>query len=270
MGMSTPPIATSTLRRMPGLDSRTGGLGTRVATPAPRALEADQLAALVGLGARNRDGRWVIGTDLADARNMHATNRASELRAALAGDFDWLEVDVRRIDGQLLASHDRIPARDALRMQDWVRIGAATERGLKLDFKDRAAIAPTLDLVAAAGVAHERLVINVPVRGEQALTLAQLRRIRRRFPRATINLSLGSGAYSAAVIARAVALGRALGGDVAFPLDLARVDERVVRAFGSGGAIAIWNDPRRTPVRDIDAARTRLRAWGVDGTIDLR
>lgn len=270
MGRITPPIATLTLRQMPGMDTRAGGLDAPPLPAGPRALDADLLDELVQLGRRNSDGRWTVGDDLADARNMHATNRAGELRDALAGEFDWLEVDVRRIGGRLVASHDRVPARDALRMEDWLRVGAATERGLKLDFKERDAIAPMLDLVAAAGISNERLVINVPTRGSQALTLDQLRRIRRRFPRATINLSLGSGAYSAAVIGRAVSLGRALGGPVAFPLDLARVDARIVRAFSDGGRIAIWNDPLRTPVRDRAAAHRRLRAWGVDGTIDLR
>jgi hypothetical protein len=33
--------------------------------------------------------------------------------------------------------------------------------------------------------------------------------------------------------------------------------------------VAIWNDPPRTPI-DIPAERRRLRAIGVDGTIDLR
>lgn len=261
MGMIT-SIGTSTIRRLPAVESR--------APACPRSLARDLVDELVAIGRRNAAGRWTVGDDLADARNMHSTNRASELRDALEGDFDWLEVDVRRIAGNLVASHDRIPARDALRMQDWIRIGASTERGLKLDFKERAAIAPTLDLVSAASVPDERLVINVPTRGAQSLTLEQLRRIRRRFPRATINLSLGSGAYTSGVIARAVELGRALGGSVAFPLDLARVDGRTVRAFAAGGSVAIWNDPLRTPVRDLEAARRRLRAWGVDGTIDLR
>lgn len=255
-------IGTSANRWLPAVESRPPA--------APRAAGRDLVDELVRLGERNAGGRWHIGDDLAEARNMHATNRASELRAALRGDFDWLEVDVRRIAGRLVASHDRVPARDALRMEDWLRVGAATERGLKLDFKERDAIAPMLDLVAAAGIAQERLVINVPTRGSQALTLEQLRRIRRRFPRATINLSLGNGAYTTAVIARAVALGRDLGGPVAYPLDLARVDQRIVRAFAPGGHVAIFNDPRRTPVRDLDAARRRLRQWGVDGTIDLR
>jgi hypothetical protein len=255
---------------MPDVDSRAGGIEVPALPSNPRALAADLLDELIRLGRDNAAGRWSVRGDLADARNMHATNRMGELRAALTGDYDWLEVDVRRIDGRLVASHDRMPARDALRMEDWIRIGAATERGLKLDFKERAAVAPTLDLVTRAGIAHERLVINVPVRGDERLSLDQLRRIRRRFPRATINLSLGSGAYTARVIATAVALGRGVGGPVAFPLDLARVDDRIVRAFTAGGHVAIWNDPRRTPVRDRDATREQLRSWGVDGTIDLR
>ncbi len=272
MGRITQNGGPLALRRAPGGEPRAGGIAVPElpSTLAPRALGASDLDALVQLGLRNRDGRWSIDGDLADARNMHATNRASELRAALAGGFDWLEVDVRRIAGELVASHDRVAPRDALRMTDWIRIGAATERGLKLDFKERDAIAPTLDLVAAAGVPNERLVINVPVRGSQRLTLEQLRRIRARFPRATINLSLGNGAYTRTVIQRAVQLGRELGGAVAYPLDLARIDARIVRAFSAGGNVAIWNDPVRTPVRDLAAARERLRAWGVDGTIDLR
>jgi len=237
---------------------------------APRGAGRDLVEQLIDIGRRNAGGRWTAGDDLAGARAMHSTNRGVELRAALEGDYDWLEVDVRRIRGALVASHDPTPAPDALRMTDWIRIGAATQRGLKLDFKERDAIAPTLDLVAAAGVPDARVVINVPVEGRERVTLEQLRRIRRRFPRATINLSLGSGAYTAHQARRAVELARSVGGPIAFPLDLARVDERVVRAFKRGGAVAIWNDPRRTPVRDTGATRAQLRRWGVNGTIDLR
>jgi hypothetical protein len=228
------------------------------------------LDSLIALGRHNDSGVWPLDGDLANARNKHVTNRLGELRDGLIGGYDWLEADVRVRGGVPIASHDATVDAGALRMADWVRVGAATERGLKLDFKERAAIAPTLDLVAKAGVPDERLVINVSVLGRDGLTLAQLRRIRARFPRATINLSPDVRAYTAVCIAKAVALATALGGPVAFPLDAARLDANIVRGFRAGGRVAAWNDPARWHPRDIAATALELRAWGVDGTIDLR
>ena len=247
-----------------------GVVGAPAATGAARRLGRDELDTLVALGRRNPTGRWTIGADLADARNMHATNRRSELRRALTGDYDWLEVDIRRIGGTLVASHDRIPARDALLMRDWIAIGSATGRGLKLDFKEREAITPTLDLVADAGIPDELLVINVPVLGRGGVSLDQLLRIRERLPNATINLSLRGSGWNGRAARAIVELARRVGGPIAFPVELSSIDARLVAALRRGGRIAVWNDPKRSPVSDRDVARRRLRALGVDGTIDLR
>jgi hypothetical protein len=253
------------LGRPPGA----GPLGLGVPR-APRALDREDLDALVEVGRRNAGGRWSTTADLAHARNKHATNRVGELRDALAGDYDWLEVDVRTIAGEVVATHDRIPARDSLLVRDWIEVGAATGRGLKLDFKERDSIAPTLALVARAGVPDERLVINVPVLGRGGIGTDALQRIRRRFPRATINLSLVGGRWDTASARAAVDLARTVGGPVAFPVELGRVDAELVAALRRGGRVAVWNDPRRSPAPDAGATRARLRRIGVDGTIDLR
>lgn len=257
---SAPPPAHPPLARLPGLP----GL------PGAPSLSIDQL---LDLGRSNAAGIWPLGRELSRARNHHLTNRASELRDALTGTCDWYEVDVRRIRGELVASHDPTPALDALRMRDWIRIVAAARRGIKLDFKERDAIAPTLDLVRAAGVPDERLIINVrvldPRRG--GLDAAHLRRIRARFPRATVNLSLGDGNLTPARLRAAAELAHAVGGPIAFPLELSRITRDVVAILrASGGSVAAWNDPRRSPVDDRARTRRELRALGVDGMLDLR
>jgi hypothetical protein len=234
------------------------------------ALDSRTIQSLIDAGRSNAAGVWQLDADLADARNKHVTNRLDELRDGLAGSYDWLEVDVRLVGGTPIASHDAKVGPGALRLDDWVRVGAATQRGLKFDFKEHVAIAPTLDLVAKAGIPDERLIINVPILGRDGLTLSQLRRIRTRFPRAMINLSPDVPSYTPSAIARAVALATALGGPVAFPLDAARLDAGIVRAFRAGGRVAVWNDPARWHARDVAGEVRQLRAWGVDGTIDLR
>jgi hypothetical protein len=256
-----------------------GGVAVATFAPAPpislpgvpdATLSTGLVSSLVALAAGNPGGAWPLDGDLADARNKHVTNRLSELREGLRGPYDWLEVDVRLIDGVPTASHDRSVGPGALRMADWIRIGAASQRGLKLDFKERRAIAPTLDMVASAGVADARLVINVPVLGSRGLSARQLRRIRARFPNATLNLSPDVRRYDAAAIRSLGRLAAEVGGPIAFPLDLALLDERVVRALLRHGRVSVWNDPDRTYVSSRAAVRARLRAWGVDATIDLR
>lgn len=224
---------------------------------------------LIALGRANTAGRWPLDGDLAAARNKHVTNRLGELRDELAGAYDWFEVDVRMRAGSPIAAHDAVGS-SSLWIEDWLAVGAATERGLKFDFKERTAIRPVLELVERAGVPQQRLIFNIGILGSSGASLELLREVRRRYPNATINLSPDVLRYSVGNIRRAVAIARAIGGPIMFPLDASKLNPAIVQAFRAGGKVAVWNNPGSWRPGDIAVVTARLRSWGVDGTIDLR
>ncbi len=234
----------------------------------PTKLSSSKLDELLKAATSNPTGRWNPGTDIASARNKHTTNRYDELHEGLAGPWDWLEVDVRMLQGEPVASHDE-PDHRSLWMSDWIRVGAASERGLKLDFKERDAIWPTLDLVERNGVDQSRLIINVPA-GDGGVPPGELQTIRSKFPESIINLSPNATLYSPGVIDAMVGLAKQVGGPIMFPLNAMFVTPRVVEGFKRGGRVAIWNNPTVWRPRDVAKTTARLRSWGVDGMIDLR
>lgn len=238
---------------------------------APERFDAPTRAALLGLARARGAATWPIDGDIATARNAHRTNTAVELQAALAGDFDWLEGDVRMRGGEAVLAHGASDS-DALPLREWLAIGTASKRGLKLDFKEARALEPARRLVKDAGIAEERVIFNVAIAGRGAahVSIGELRALRKAFPKAILNLDPGPAPYGAADIARAVQVARELGGRVMFPLEAQHATERVIRGFRKGGRVAIWNDPRRSDCGDIGAATKRFRALGANGMIDLR
>lgn len=261
---TSPPSART--RTAPSAHS---GIQLRPPLGVPAPLTRQELERLVEVARSNPGGVWPLGRDFGRARNRHVTNRPDDLRAGLAGSYDWLEVDVRLRGGVPIAAHD-VEDVGGLRIADWIQVAAASDRGVKLDFKDVAALEPALTLVEHAGIDDRRLLVNVRILGTGAVPLAVLRRIRARFPRAILSLSPSHRPYDSAAARAAVALASAVGGPVSFPLDAAYITADLVRAFRRGGRVSVWNEPRRTPVQDIASATARLRAWGVDGMIDLR
>jgi hypothetical protein len=222
------------------------------------------LLKLRAAATRNDAARWDPSRDIADARNAHSTNTPAELLEALEGSYDHFEGDVRIAgNGRIVMAHDRGDTR-GLTLDDWLEIGKRSGRALKLDFKDGAAILPALERAKALGIRGTHLVINVSTRTDDET----LRRIRAAYPDAWINLSPG-GTYDSATLRSLARQARRVGGKVQFPLRWDRVTPQVVRALAPYGRIAIWNDPRIAPA-DLSVERARLRAMGVDGTIDLR
>lgn len=225
-------------------------------------------------GASSDATRWSSERDIARARNAHRTNTIPELRMALASDSDWFEGDVRMHAGRSVMAHDAHRANGALSLRDWIEVGAASGRGLKLDFKDVAAIDDALRMLRAANVPAHRIIFNVAGGGSDVgrsrASLEQLRRIRATYPDAIINLDPGSPPYDAACIARVVRVARQLGGRVMFPLDARAVTRDAVRELRQVGRVAVWNDPRTFDPGDIAATTRRMRALGIDGMIDLR
>jgi hypothetical protein len=231
-----------------------------------------QVQQLLDLGAAYPQNQWPLTADISIGRNKHRTNTFEELRDGLAGPFDWFESDVRMQDGRPVAAHDE-GNRDGMTMAEWVQVGAASGRGLKMDFKEARAIAPVVGLIHAAGVPDERLLWNVTIGAGSSpanTSMAIMQELRREFPRSVINLSLSHTPYDDRTITQALDVARQVGGPIMFPLDARFVTPAVVQKFRLGGRVAIWNSPVTYNPTNIPADIAKFRAWGVDGMIDLR
>lgn len=244
-------------------------------------------AALSDLVKLARTTRVPGGSDntLSRARNAHRTNTPAELAAALRGPYDFLEGDVflehrlRWLPGEAVMDHDPQKA-DGMTLDEWLAVGAASGRGLKLDIKQAAAIPEVIRRVKAHGIPAQRLILNVQLPGgglarlfDPLLKLTpddrDFQALRAAFPGATIALT-PQAPYTPEVLAAAVKQARRLGGPVMFPLRAELITPAVVAALAPAGRIAAWNDPKTYAPRDLAAERRRLQGLGVDGMIDLR
>ncbi|NLI79751.1 MAG: FAM151 family protein [Candidatus Riflebacteria bacterium] len=260
-------------------------------------LSEDRLRDLVALAKAHPERAWPAGRDIALARNAHRTNTIAEMTAALTGDYDWLECDVR-LEGPLrdhlpipgarrpITAHDSFQTNGML-FEDWVTIAKASGKGLKLDFKSSAAIDQCIAILQKAGVDEGKLIMNIGVPDPPAdtgdkpgdlrykpLTDGRLTAIRRAFPGCTINLSPGAaatpdGTYSAAQVDQMIRYARGAGRPVMFPLRAECVTREIVQALRPFGKVAIWNSPSTYDPADVAAEIAKFRGWGVDGMIDI-
>jgi hypothetical protein len=261
--MSAPPAP-------PSLWSSPFGVATT--EPIVRYLTDDQLSALMMVATLRPDLAWEPHRDLGSARNAHETNSAMQMAAALVGHYDWLEGDVRLgPSGETRMAHEKFD-KDGMSYDEWLSIGIASGRGLKIDVKEAGAILPAVEAAKRRGVPAHRLIVNVTVYGdtEAQLTHAQLKRIRALYPDVVINLSVTTKSYTPDIIHKLQKWARLAGGPVMFPLRWDAVDQGTVNALRKFGRIAIWNSPDIKSPSDIGLAAAQLRAMGVDGTIDLR
>jgi hypothetical protein len=210
------------------------------------------------------DLAWRYGTDISVARNAHATNTREELAEALAGEFDWLEADVRLgSDGAPVLQH-RLKDQVGLPLAQWLDFAMPSGRGIKLDVKEPEALPAVIEAVRRAGVPQQRLIMNVyPGPTEQLLA------VRRAFPRAIINVSPVSDTdLTPADIVELQVTARLLGGPIMFPIRHDLITREAVRALRPFGRVAVWNTPELT--NPSPWTPLELRLLGVDGMIDLR
>jgi hypothetical protein len=225
---------------------------------------------LMDLAAAPSTNRWALGSDIAFARNKHRTDSYQELRDGLTGAYDWLEGDVRLVDGVAVLAHDADETPD-MTLREWLEIGVASQRGLKLDVKEERAVAPAVEAVLDAGIHHERILMNVYVLGTHPDSVRVIEQVREALPGALINLSPGHTAYTRSVIDSLLEVARRIGGPVMFPLQDPLVSPRIVNRLQSqGGRVAVWNDPRTLNRGSIPRRTRQLREWGVRGMVDLR
>lgn len=247
--------------------------------------------------------RWKPGQPLSQAHNAHYTNTPLELQQALQGEFNFFEGDIR-LEGEArqmpfldrvrepLMAHD-IGDIDGLSFREWLQVGAASGRGIKLDIKQAAALPKVVEEVKRQQIPEHRLIFNfdaafgpgvsknLKVWAFNVLTdfivdIQDLRALRREFPDATIALGLFTKAsapgtrYTDEQLDRLTELAGQVGGPITFPMRAEFLEAAAVRKLKPHGSVSVWNDPSSFRPDDLDQARRHFRAMGVDGMIDLR
>ncbi len=268
-------------------------------TPASGQVKADLLAKATD----PKQSRWNEGDSFAEARNAHYTNTPAELSKALEGDYNFLEGDVwlegiaRRIPG-LDRFREPIMAHEpnnvtGLTLKEWLKVGVASGKGLKLDIKQSAALPKVVEAVKDAKVPQERLIINADMEfgpgiphdlkfrifdkiSDFKTEVDEMVEVRKALPKATIAVGLYTGpkpagtVYAPSQIYGAIAIAQQLGGPITFPLRADFVTKELVNVLKEHGTVSVWNDPKTYLPDDLDEAERNLRAMGVDGMIDLR
>ena len=248
----------------------TSGNGTFFAS----SLDAKTRAALMkeATSPANAD-KIVRGTSTHDMKNKHRTNTPEEMMEGLKGDYTCFEGDVRiergvfgKGDTQAIMAHDAWGT-DGMTLKDWMSIGAASGRKLKMDFKEGAALGEALKHAKDLKIPGDQLIFN----GGLGLDFAA---VRKDFPDATLAINPpGDGdkgePYADGDIAQTIASAKEHGQPVIFPLRSDRVTPEVVAKLKPYGEVAIWNAPSKDAPSDVPAAVKKFRDMGVDGMIDM-
>lgn len=234
-----------------------------------------EIADLVALARRMRNAQteWTASRPLSDGINAHSTNTIQHMKEALEDDYNWLEGDIRQeinAPHAMEARHDKGQEDgDNLLLRQWLTIGAASGRGLKLDVKEDQHTARILDEVRASGVPDERLMFNLAFNA-----MAQWgARIRAQHPRAwlAINPPDGDGKLDRARAEAMVAQGRQFGGPVTFVVRFDLLTKETLAILKTGGPVSVWNAlTEGTIVRNADALTRSLKEQGVNGVVDIR
>jgi hypothetical protein len=118
---------------------------------------------LVDKARSTRTGReWDVDAPLVTGRNAHKTNTPDEMRDELGKDFNWLEGDLRLDKDNIpVMSHDEEDEGAGLKLDEWLAIGGAGERGLKVDVKEAEAIPKLLEKLEASDIPDGRIMLNV-------------------------------------------------------------------------------------------------------------
>ena len=191
------------------------------------------------------------------------------MREALENDYNWLEGDLR-VDssGELVMAHDADKEGAGLKLDEWLAIGGAGERGLKIDVKESEAIPALLDQLEASDIPDGRIMLNVGTGvGESGI-----REMRERFPDAWLAINPSPGDdndYGPDDLGEATELADIAGGRVAFPLRWDLVDQRVVDTLKPHGKVSIWTSQAEGTPDQPGRESRKLRDMGVEGVIDF-
>lgn len=228
-----------------------------------------EAAKLRDLAVSTRKGHtWnPADNDLTKGKNAHRSNTPAEMEDALKGDHNWLEGDLRvGKDGKPVLSHDADKIDQGLSLDEWLKIGGASERGLKIDVKEDDAIPQLLDALEKSGIPDGRIMLNVGKVPE-----SQIKEMRERFPDAWIALTPKSheDGFHQSDLDEYARLADAAGGRIAFPLRWDIASDKAIATLKPHGKVSIWTSASQGTPDDTAAERKRLIDRGVDGVIDL-
>jgi Uncharacterized conserved protein (DUF2181) len=217
--------------------------------------------------AQGPDTTWHRGQPLSEARNAHRTNTKEQFQEALKSGANWFEGDVRlEIDGSgIEMRHDtQHESGDNLTLREWLTMGKASGRGLKLDVKEPQHMAEILKTIKEVGIPEERLMLNL---GFDAMNTWGAE-IRKQFPNAILAINPPTeGKLSAADARRMVEQAKKFGDPVNFVVRYDNLTDEAIREFQKhpGAAISVWG----SGVNDVAATTESLKRRGVNGMIDL-
>lgn len=217
--------------------------------------------------AQGPDTTWHRGQPLSEARNAHRTNTKEQFQEALKSGANWFEGDVRlEIDGSgIEMRHDtQHESGDNLTLREWLTMGKASGRGLKLDVKEPQHMAEILKEVKEAGIPEERLMLNLQFDGMDKWGAE----IRKQFPNAILAINPPTdGKLSATDARRMVDQAKKFGDPVNFVVRYDKLTDEAIREFQKhpGAAISVWG----SGVKDVAGTTESLKRRGVNGMIDL-
>jgi hypothetical protein len=217
--------------------------------------------------AQGLDTTWHRGQPLSEARNAHRTNTKEQFQDALKSGANWFEGDVRlEIDKSgIEMRHDtQHESGDNLTLREWLTMGKASGRGLKLDVKEPEHMAEILKTIKEVGIPEERLMLNL---GFDAMNKWGAE-IRKQFPNAILAINPPTdGKLSAADARRMVDQAKKFGDPVNFVVRYNNLTDEAIREFQKhpGASISVWG----SGVDDVAATTESLKRRGVNGMIDL-
>lgn len=228
---------------------------------------ASRSAPLSTARSQSVDTTWHAGQPLSEARNAHRTNTKEQFQAALKSGANWFEGDVRlEIDGSgIEMRHDKQhESGDNLTLREWLTMGKASGRGLKLDVKEPEHMAEILKTIKEVGIPEERLMINLGFGAMQKWGAE----IRKQFPNAILAINPPTeGKVGAAEARRMVEQAKQFGDPVNFVVRYDLLTDEGIREFQKhpGAAISVWG----SEVKDVARTTEELKRRGVNGMIDL-
>lgn len=216
---------------------------------------------------------WWGGRSLSQVHNAHKSNTREQLEEALRGGYNFLEGDIREEinhDGRLEMRHDKThEGGDNLTLKEWLEIGKASGRGLKLDFKEAQFTPQILKTVEDVGVPQDRLMFNLGYDDMQKWG----DEIRKKFPNATLALNPppNDGKMSVKDAQKMVAQAKQFGLPVTFVARFDWLTDDVIKTLEASGPVSVWNSQfEGQKVEDPAKEAAKLRDRGVSGVIDLR
>ncbi|MBL8954561.1 MAG: hypothetical protein JNK82_27525 [Myxococcaceae bacterium] len=228
---------------------------------------------LIRIARQQDDGlRYDRKRPLSEVQNAHSTNTEEHLRDALKGPYTQLECDVRmelNPPHALECRHDRghEPGNN-LTLAEWLAVGQASGRILKLDVKEPEHMQAIIDECRRSGVPPEHLNFNADER-----TLERWgETLRREFPGAmlSVNPTESQAPLSAAQLDRLKGFVRRFGEPTTVVLRTDLIDARVVAALEPLAPISVWNALGGPEIADPEAHAAGLRELGCTGVIDIR